>query len=883
MKRLRQRSPFTLRKRFRRETTQERRLSFETCEPRTLLASTSYIVFDLGTLPDTDTSVAQDINNHGEVVGTSSHSGLVPRSRAFKWEPSASMQDLGTLGGTDAWAKAINDNGQIAGVSLDSDGKQDGFRYDPATDAMHNLGGLGSNAGVYPNGINSHGDVVGTSFHFGMQVAFLYTDADGMQVAGGTPSSSRTYLGYDVNDTGRIVGYSSPIGAFISGPGGVGAGALGTGWAYAINNADQVTGSTGAFDANSHLFRYTPGVGVADLGALPGGETVGLDINQAGQIVGKGKANDGTDHAIYWTESDGLQDLNDLISPDLGWELQVANGLNDSGSIVGTGSINGQQRAVLLTPFSGTDTNPPVAALEALPINTGNIDAFTFSVVYWDRSGVNLDSLDHTDLTVTAPDGTSHAASLVGVETVVEGISRLATYRVAAPNGTLGAQDNGTWRVSVNPDEVSDTLGETIAAGEIGTLDVAIDHAVTASISGPAIAQAELAESFTLEAGTTWSYDAGEAFQFAIDWDGDGVVDQTVNGPSGTIVEYAFDSAGDFTIRVHATDAHGASSLDATTGITVTGVAGYQVWQFGPAFSGAYRSGGGGLNWGGTLFVIGGSPYANGGEEAAVDSLAPGAATWQAEQHLDSGLLRDVGVGIIETGEPVFFGGTRDGQATSDAFIYSRSDGKGERIAAKLFAVTDFAFATDDGGRLYSLGGSEGTTQAVAFVERYDAGDDVWTNLAALPEPRAGAAATYDGAGHILVIGGRNASGQIQSTVFSYEIDSDTWSTIAPLPEPLTDGGAAVGEDRLVYFTGGQASGGESDRVYVFNPASGSWRTGPIMLAAHRDHAVAVSDDGFLYVMVALPRTWSRRSTRTRQASPRSRGTTASQPLRISV
>ena len=63
-----------------------------------------------------------------------------------------------------------------------------------------------------------------------------------------------------------------------------------------------------------------------------------------------------------------MVDLNHLISPASGWVLTSANGLNDSGSIVGTGLVNGQQRAFLLTEFSGVDSDAPLATVE------GNID-----------------------------------------------------------------------------------------------------------------------------------------------------------------------------------------------------------------------------------------------------------------------------------------------------------------------------------------------------------------------------------------------------------------------------------------------------------------------------------------------------------------------------
>ena len=45
-------------------------------------------------------------------------------------------------------------------------------------------------------------------------------------------------------------------------------------------------------------------------------------------------------------------DLHDLtvLDPALGWTLELANGINAAGAIVGQGSRDGQPRALLLTP-----------------------------------------------------------------------------------------------------------------------------------------------------------------------------------------------------------------------------------------------------------------------------------------------------------------------------------------------------------------------------------------------------------------------------------------------------------------------------------------------------------------------------------------------------
>jgi probable HAF family extracellular repeat protein len=63
--------------------------------------------------------------------------------------------------------------------------------------------------------------------------------------------------------------------------------------------------------------------------------------------VGMSWLSDYTDarHAFLYSGSGPMQDLNDLISPDSGWTLCEAGGINDSGQIVGYGEIGGNTHA----------------------------------------------------------------------------------------------------------------------------------------------------------------------------------------------------------------------------------------------------------------------------------------------------------------------------------------------------------------------------------------------------------------------------------------------------------------------------------------------------------------------------------------------------------
>ena len=79
-----------------------------------------------------------------------------------------------------------------------------------------------------------------------------------------------------------------------------------------------------------------------------------LALNQAGSlVVGRATVPSNTGyilyHAFVWNGV-AMQDLNSLIPAGSGWLLTDANGVNDSGVIVGTGTLGGQTRAFRLTP-----------------------------------------------------------------------------------------------------------------------------------------------------------------------------------------------------------------------------------------------------------------------------------------------------------------------------------------------------------------------------------------------------------------------------------------------------------------------------------------------------------------------------------------------------
>lgn len=106
-------------------------------------------------------SEATDINNRGQIVGFSTTD-----THAFLAENSV-LKDLGTLGGLQSWADAINDSGQTVGASLtDNDAAYHAFLFDQ--DIMYDLNDLvidlpDSRSIWGASDINNFGQIVGSN------------------------------------------------------------------------------------------------------------------------------------------------------------------------------------------------------------------------------------------------------------------------------------------------------------------------------------------------------------------------------------------------------------------------------------------------------------------------------------------------------------------------------------------------------------------------------------------------------------------------------------------------------------------------------------------------------------------------------------------------
>jgi probable HAF family extracellular repeat protein len=121
-------------------------------------ASQEYSITDLGTLPGGTGSSATDINNRGQVVGSSNTAS--GESHAVLWED-GDITDLGTLGGNQSVAWGINNRGQVVGQSTANFEQFHAFLWQDGK--MTNLGTLPGGDSSVAWDINNRGQVVGWS------------------------------------------------------------------------------------------------------------------------------------------------------------------------------------------------------------------------------------------------------------------------------------------------------------------------------------------------------------------------------------------------------------------------------------------------------------------------------------------------------------------------------------------------------------------------------------------------------------------------------------------------------------------------------------------------------------------------------------------------
>jgi probable HAF family extracellular repeat protein len=174
-------------------------------------------------------SYAAGVNNRGQVVGwaedgvhdpTCNAPGQVLQFEAVIWGPklTAITQLPPYPGDPDSAATAINDQGQVVGISGLCSNAVGGASAEHAllweNGKPINLGNIGGEAWNTPVSLNNHGQIVGFANTSGDQnaglspTAFLWTQTTGMQALPFLDGDKNS-IAFDINEKGQVVGQSA--------------------------------------------------------------------------------------------------------------------------------------------------------------------------------------------------------------------------------------------------------------------------------------------------------------------------------------------------------------------------------------------------------------------------------------------------------------------------------------------------------------------------------------------------------------------------------------------------------------------------------------------------------------------------------------------------
>jgi probable HAF family extracellular repeat protein len=278
-------------------------------------ANTGAIVGFADNFDPASTAVPEHLNNNREMAGTE----VISSGRLFRgiyWNAAGDAFGLPPLAGIDPqfgavhiMAHGINNLGQIVGSSQDESFASHTVLWPNKDTRPTDLGALGDSYGI-----NDFSHVVGNIFGSTVH-GFLWRNGNLIQLS--SLNGQVVSEAYAVNNAGRIAGKSNifpviwnydvtnnnsvPVIEQLPIPAGFFA-ATGR----AVNDTGDVAGYAGSPNIDSHAILWRNGIAI-DLGVWPGGHySVANGINNLGQVVGTGTvAGNNLDHALMWTVDDG--------------------------------------------------------------------------------------------------------------------------------------------------------------------------------------------------------------------------------------------------------------------------------------------------------------------------------------------------------------------------------------------------------------------------------------------------------------------------------------------------------------------------------------------------------------------------------------------------
>lgn len=242
--------------------------------------------------------------------------------------------------------------------------------------------------------------------------------------------------------------------------------------------------------------------------------------------------------------------------------------------------------------------------------------------------------------------------------------------------------------------------------------------------------------------------------------------------------------------------------------------------------------------------------YAFGGYNGSALNLVE-AYDWQADSWSTHAAMPTarwfLGAATADNGKVYAIGGQEGSQILDTVEEYDPVADAWEARTAMPTPRTALGVVAASNGKIYALGGSDGVS-ALDVVEEYDPATDTWASKAAMPTARASFGAVAAADGKIYAIGGWDGAGPL-NTVEVYDPATDSWAAAAPMPTPRYTFGAAQMSNGLIFVLGGEAGGPILNVVEEYNPLTGSWTERPGMPTGRSGLGVAAISPDRLYTI----------------------------------
>jgi subtilisin family serine protease len=247
--------------------------------------------------------------------------------------------------------------------------------------------------------------------------------------------------------------------------------------------------------------------------------------------------------------------------------------------------------------------------------------------------------------------------------------------------------------------------------------------------------------------------------------------------------------------------------------------------------------------------------YAIGGTNAAgtalrtVQAYNPGTNSWTTKASLP--VARQTGNGATTIQGILYLAGGHNGAGALTRTLYAYNPSTNTWSSrAQMPAFSSCGGSGAIAGKLYVFSGctrsSTGAQVAARLLHRYDPATNAWTTLRAAPVTHFQPMVTVN-AGKLYVVGGNNGSGTAFGRLDVYDPATNAWTTRAAMPTPrLGAAGTSIGGK--VYVFGGRNGTTYLSTVEAYDPVSDSWATRPSMPTARAALGVG-GISGFLYAV----------------------------------